>query len=250
MLSVMAVPPPCLENALKALFSLQSMPLFLRTKGGLIFSSTQQPQKVPSDAHLSMMKGMVGIAYMIDNGGRWEGRRGPWLCTRAHGPVGASATAWLWIPTLHVSLLSRVNLRQSDRTGRTVWDLWPHSLLLLFANLRPDKKARRPIFPVLICVIRAVSGFLIALCSCRTLVPGVRARARSSFFFDSATHDSAHLLSICCLCTALIAALRGGTKTIGAVLLVSLWLFRCFLSLHPVDSFAALSAFSFPSSPE
>lgn len=81
--------------------------------------------------------------------------------------------------------------------------------MLLFANLRQNKKACRPIFPVLICVIRAVSGFLIPLCSCRTLVPGVGARARSSFPFDSAAHDSAHLLSVCCLCTALIAALKG-----------------------------------------
>ena len=71
------------------------------------------------------------------------------------------------------SLLSQVNLRQSDRTCRTVWELWPHSHLLLFANLRANKKAHRPIFPVLICVIRADSAFLIPLCSCRALVPGL-----------------------------------------------------------------------------
>ena len=34
---------------------------------------------------------------------------------------------------------------------------------------------------------------------------GVRARARSSFSFDSVAQDSARLISICCLCTALIA---------------------------------------------
>ena len=52
---------------------------------------------------------------------------------------------------------------------------------------------------------------------------------------------------------ALIAALRGGIKTLGVVLLVSfstVWLFRCFISLQPVDSFAALSALSFPFKPE
>ncbi len=74
--------------------------------------------------------------------------------------------------SLHVSLLKWVSLRHSDRIRRTVWDLWPHSHWLLFTNFRPYKKARRPIFPVLICVISALSGFLILLCNCKTLVLG------------------------------------------------------------------------------
>ena len=155
--------------------------------------------------------------------------------------------------SLHVSLLKRVSLWHSDRICRTVWDLWPHSHWLLFTIFQPYKKPSRPIFPVLICVISALSGFLILLCSCKTLVLGVGARARSSFPFDSAEQDSAHLMFICCLCTSLIAALRRGIKTFGAVLCVSSStkrLFRCFLSFHPVDSWAALSAFSFPSTPE
>ncbi len=95
----------------------------------------------------------------------------------------------------------------------------------------------------------AVTGFLTPLCNCRTLVLGVGVKIRSSVPFDSAAHASAHFLSICSLCTALIAALKGGIKTLGAVLLVcssTVWLFQCFISLQPVDSFAALSAFLFP----
>lgn len=93
--------------------------------------------------------------------------------------------------SLHVSFLKRVHLRHSNRTCRTVCDLWP-----LSANFRLYRKARRLIFPVLICVISALSGFL-TLCSCKTLVLGLGANARSSLTLPPS------------LCTVLIAALRG-----------------------------------------
>ncbi len=103
--------------------------------------------------------------------------------------------------SIHISLLNRTNLRQSERVSLTVWNLWPQSHLLLSANFRANKKARKPIFPVLIVVMSVVTGFLTPLCNCRTLVLGVGVKIRSSVPFDFAAHASAHFLPICSLCT-------------------------------------------------
>lgn len=120
------------------------MPLSLR---GLIFPSTQQHQKFPPAAPLSMSP--------FSN---------EYICG---------------IPIEHAAL--------SATCGRS------H---MFSANFRLYRKARRLIFPVLICVISALSGFL-TLCSCKTLVLGLGAKARSSLTLPPS------------LCTVLIAALRG-----------------------------------------
>lgn len=96
---------------------------------------------------------------------------------------------------LHIFFLSQINLWQLCRTYQTVYDLWPHLHLLLFANLQSNKKAHRPIFPNLIYIIRAVSSFLIPLCSCRILVPEVRTRVwRRVLLIEALSHFLSYFL--------------------------------------------------------
>ncbi len=123
---------------------------------------------------------------------------------------------------------------------------------LSWTSFQLNGKARSPFLAVLICTMSELCDFFMSLCKRRIFGSGAGAKTWRSFPFFSFDQDSFYLSAINLRWIALTTAWRIAIGIPGESRSISnstIRLLRFFLSLHPVDSFAALSACSFPSIP-
>lgn len=96
----------------------------------------------------------------------------------------------------HIRCRSSIQFRHSRRMWRTVWRPWPHWHSSVSALLIVWRYARRPIFPVRICVIAELIALCVLACRVSMSFPGRTPRLKSSLPCLALSQDSSHSLFI------------------------------------------------------